>query len=169
MMACLSRVLTPLVGSSSRMISGYSAKAEATSKSFLSPWGRCLDGVWAFSASPNRSAIASAPSCTSLSRDSEPKSRLPRFSRDTTAAWSVSSTVRSGKIWTSWKLRAIPRRARRTGPMPLMSRSLNNTVPALGRSAPVSTLISVDLPAPLGPMMETNSPTLTARLTPSSA
>ena len=32
-------MLTPLVGSSSRMISGRSANAEATSRSFLSPWG----------------------------------------------------------------------------------------------------------------------------------
>ena len=40
MMAVLSAVLTPDVGSSSRMISGLSAKAEATSRSFLSPCGR---------------------------------------------------------------------------------------------------------------------------------
>ena len=38
MIVVLSRVLTPLVGSSSRMISGRSAKALATSRSFLSPW-----------------------------------------------------------------------------------------------------------------------------------
>jgi hypothetical protein len=85
------------------------------------------------------------------------------------AACSVSSTVRSGKIWTSWKLRAIPSFASRTGPNPVTSRSLKRTVPAVGFDTPVSRLISVDLPAPLGPMIDTNSPRRMARLTPSSA
>ena len=82
---------------------------------------------------------------------------MPRPSRDTTAAWSVSSTVRSGKIWTSWKLRAMPRRARATGPMPDVA-ILEAHGPAVGGRTPVSTLISVDFPAPFGPMIETNSP-----------
>ena len=86
-----------------------------------------------------------------------------------TAVWSVSSTESSGKIWTSWKLRAMPRRVRATVPIPAMSRPLKRTEPPLGGSTPVSTLMSVDLPAPLGPMMETNSPSRIDRLTPSSA
>src|SRR5262249_19915033 len=40
MMPCLSAVDTPEVGSSSRITSGSSAKAEATSSSFFSPWDR---------------------------------------------------------------------------------------------------------------------------------
>jgi hypothetical protein len=70
---------------------------------------------------------------------------------------------------TSWKLRAMPRRASATGPMPRTSLSLNRTSPDVGCKMPVSTLISVDLPAPLGPMIERNSPSRTARLTPASA
>ncbi len=63
----------------------------------------------------------------------------------------------------------MPSRARRTGPPPPISRFLNRTVPALGRVTPVRMLIRVDLPAPLGPTIETNSPASTPRLTPSSA
>ena len=50
-----------------------------------------------------------------------------------------------------------------------MSRALKRTVPAVGTHAPVSTFTSVDLPAPLGPMIDTNSPSSTQRLTPSRA
>jgi hypothetical protein len=50
-----------------------------------------------------------------------------------------------------------------------MSRPLKRTVPALGRTPPVSTLIKVDLPAPFGPMIETSWPVSTPRLTASSA
>ncbi len=169
MMADFSAVLTPLVGSSSKMTSGRSANAEATSRSFLSPWGSWRAGTWRLSASPKSSATSSAPSCTSRSPASERKSDVPRPSREMTGASRVSSTVRSGKICTSWKLRARPSPVRATGPMPATSRSLKRTVPAVGRSTPVSRLMRVDLPAPLGPMIETNSPAPTARLTPSSA
>jgi hypothetical protein len=53
-------VLTPLVGSSSRMISGWRAKALATSRSFLSPWGSVRAGRPSLSASPNISATSRA-------------------------------------------------------------------------------------------------------------
>src|SRR6476660_335305 len=48
-----------------------------------------------------------------------------------------------------------------TGPMPAMSRPMKRTSPAVGRSRPVATLTSVVLPAPFGPTIETNSPSLT--------
>jgi hypothetical protein len=37
-----------------------------------------------------------------------------------------------------------------------MSRPLKRTAPLLGWSNPVRTLISVDLPAPFGPMIDTS-------------
>jgi hypothetical protein len=46
---------------------------------------------------------------------------------------------------------------------------LKRTVPLVGTSRPVSTFTSVVLPAPLGPMIDTNWPGSMARLTPSSA
>jgi hypothetical protein len=63
----------------------------------------------------------------------------------------------------------MPSRARRTGVAPATSTSLNLTRPDVGVVSPVSTFTSVVLPAPLGPMIETNSPASTRRLTPSSA
>ena len=63
----------------------------------------------------------------------------------------------------------MPSRVSATVPMPPMSLPLKRTLPALGWRTPVSTLMSVDLPAPFGPMMETNSPSWIDRLTPSSA
>src|ERR1700710_739562 len=45
--------------------------------------------------------------------------------------------------------------------MPAISRPRKRTSPAVGRSRPVTTLTSVVLPAPFGPTMETNSPSLT--------
>src|SRR5206468_1110324 len=54
-------------------------------------------------------------------------------------------------------------------PLSPMSLPLSRTLPPLGWSTPVSTLISVDLPAPFGPMIETNSPSRMERFTLSSA
>src|SRR5258708_29387650 len=45
--------------------------------------------------------------------------------------------------------------------MPAISRPRKRTSPAVGRSRPVTTLTSVVLPAPFGPTIETNSPSLT--------
>src|SRR6266852_4999262 len=47
--------------------------------------------------------------------------------------------------------------------MPAISRPKKRTSPAVGRSKPVTTLTSVVLPAPLGPTIETNSPSLTRK------
>src|SRR3979490_2145821 len=45
--------------------------------------------------------------------------------------------------------------------MPAISRPRTRTSPPVGRSSPVTTLTSVVLPAPFGPTIETNSPSLT--------
>ena len=71
------------------------------------------------------------------------------------------SVTRPDRIFSS----VMPYRVSRS----VTSRSLKRTVPALGGVSPVRMLISVDLPAPLGPMIETNSPAATPRLTPSRA
>src|SRR3984893_10214778 len=55
----------------------------------------------------------------------------------------------------------MPSLASSTGPMPAISRPRKRTSPAVGRSRPVTTLTSVVLPAPFGPTIETNSPSLT--------
>ena len=63
----------------------------------------------------------------------------------------------------------MPRRARATGPMPAMSSPLKRTTPEVGLSNPVSTFTSVVLPAPLGPTIDTSSPSEIDKETPSSA
>src|ERR1700736_2899960 len=47
--------------------------------------------------------------------------------------------------------------------MPAISRPKKRTSPAVGRIRPVTTLTSVVLPAPFGPTIETNSPSLTRK------
>src|SRR5918992_4269215 len=51
---------------------------------------------------------------------------------------------------------------------PVASSPSTSTRPASGRSSPAMTLNSVDLPQPLGPITETNSPGATSNSTPSS-
>src|ERR1700709_2699462 len=63
----------------------------------------------------------------------------------------------------------MPSLASSTGPTPAISRPKKRTSPAVGRSRPVTTLTSVVLPAPFGPTIETNSPSLTWKETLSSA
>src|SRR5712671_3567128 len=55
----------------------------------------------------------------------------------------------------------MPSLASSTGPMPAISCPIKRTSPAVGRNKPVATLTSVVLPAPFGPTIETNSPSLT--------
>src|SRR6516165_3270188 len=45
MIPCFSAVETPEVGSSSRMMRGLSAKADATSSTFFSPWDKVAAGA----------------------------------------------------------------------------------------------------------------------------
>src|SRR5438105_3480199 len=72
-----------------------------------------------------------------------------------------SSTVRHGKRTEVWNMTPTSRRG------PLTRRPPTRISPVLGSSSPPISLSSVDLPQPLGPTKETNSPgwmsTLTAR------
>src|SRR5690348_13934849 len=57
-----------------------------------------------------------------------------------------------------WNVRAIPRRVILYGARPVMLLPSKRTSPEFGSYTPVITLKTVDLPAPLGPMMLTTSP-----------
>src|SRR5207249_9603449 len=57
-----------------------------------------------------------------------------------------------------WYERAMAFREIRCGGSPVMSSPANRMRPLVGRSTPVMQLKSVDLPAPLGPMMARISP-----------
>src|SRR5882672_7347519 len=161
MIACLSPDETPLVGSSSRITLGLSAKALAISSNFFSPCDSVEATVSSRARKPSTSATRSASACSTSSRESERKGLPTRRMRDATATARVSRTVSAGKMFTSWKARDIPSLANSTGPMPAMSRPMKRTSPTVGRIRPVTTLTSVVLPAPFGPTIETNSPSLT--------
>jgi len=71
----------------------------------------------------------------------------------------------------SWKIMPSLRRARRSAPRdrPVTSTSLSAMVPAVGSTSRLMQRISVDLPAPDGPISATTSPFATSRSTVSSA
>src|SRR5258708_4864148 len=70
-----------------------------------------------------------------------------------------SNTVSRGKMFVTWKLRASPRRAMWNGRMPAISSPFSAIDPFEGARRPLTRLKSVDLPAPLGPMIAWRSPT----------
>ena len=80
-----------------------------------------------------------------------------------------SSTVMLLKGRGIWKLRAMPRRARKCGGSWVMSSPQKTTLPTWGRSAPEMQLISVVLPEPFGPIRPNRSPFLISTLILSSA
>ena len=96
-------------------------------------------------------------------------------SRRVSPTWEATSancsrTVRPGKMLVRWKDRDMPWRRRQATLRWVMSCSFRKTRPRVGGRRPVMASISVDLPAPLGPMMPCSTPRwATARLTPSSA
>ena len=87
----------------------------------------------------------------------------------TAAASRFSITGMSRKSRTAWKVRARPRRPSSCGGRPVTSSPPSSTRPRVGRWKPVSTLTSVVLPAPLGPMSPKTSPFLIEIETPSTA
>jgi hypothetical protein len=80
-----------------------------------------------------------------------------------------SSTVRPPSSREIWNVRTSPARARRSGRKPRMLAPSNRTSPASGSIAPASTLKSVDLPAPFGPMMPVMLPAAIVSEHPASA
>ena len=73
-----------------------------------------------------------------------------------------SRTLRAGKMWQSWKVRAMPFCATWCTGSPVMFAG-EDDLPALGLSTLVIRLKTVDLPAPLGPMTARISPGSTVR------
>jgi len=87
----------------------------------------------------------------------------------TAATSTFSSTVSSENSRTVWNVRPIPARATRWAFILVMSTPSMVTAPLVAGSSPVTTLISVVLPDPLGPMRPRISPVLTVKLTSSRA
>src|SRR5439155_2062734 len=70
---------------------------------------------------------------------------------------------------TTWNVRPMPSRATRCGGSPRSGVPSNVISPASGRWTPLTQLSSVVLPAPLGPITPSTSPSATSNVTPSSA
>src|SRR5262245_33824359 len=87
---------------------------------------------------------------------------LQLWCRDWLAIRTFSRTVAPGKMLVIWYERAIAFRETVWGGRPAMSSPSNTIRPLVGRSTPVRQLKSVDLPAPLGPMIPRISPEGTA-------
>ena len=74
------------------------------------------------------------------------------------ASSTLSSTVSFGKRLVTWNVRAMPSAVRRWLAQLVMSSPLSRTSPELAGNTPVTTLNSVVLPAPFGPMIALRSP-----------
>ena len=150
--------LTPAVGSSSRIALGASIRAREISSSFFCPPDRFFAGSLAsghrFTCSSRVRARAMAAACSARTRPRAAKLRHTLSPHCAGLASSMfSSTVNSPSSREIWNVRTRPRRASSSGRRPAMSCPSNLSVPASGGNRPPRILKSVDLPAPLGPMM----------------
>ena len=97
---------------------------------------------------------------------SEGHQRRPKPERCETTSAKVCKGVMLSNSWLIWKVRTIPRPTRSLGASVLMSSPSSTMRPALGCSTPVSRLMKVVLPAPLGPISAWRAPFFKSRLTP---
>ena len=99
-----------------------------------------------------------ARSISAASRATGRKKRKIRPSTASTASMTLLSPDISGAIEETWKVRASPRRARAAASRSSIGRPSKAMVPASGRISPTICLMSVDLPAPFGPISAWISP-----------
>src|SRR6266404_5800055 len=142
----------PAMASSSSKARGSEASARAISRRLRPGVPRLLAGVSASRASPTFSSTSRA-----LARASAVlgwRSSAPMVA--------LSSADMDSKVSGTWKLRARPSLARASGGSCVTSTSPNITVPEVADRSPVRQLKKVDLPAPLGPIRPTISPSPTS-------
>jgi hypothetical protein len=150
----LSRVSRPAAGSSRHSSRGLAASARATPTSLRWP----MDS-WAGLASAAQSRPTRASACSAdPSRAASSRAATVRFSR----------TSRSSNSSVLCHVRASPRRARSYGSSPPRSVPPSSTRPVLA-TKPEAASTSVVLPAPLGPIRPTSSPSRTSSVTSRSA
>ena len=109
---------------------------------------------------------ASTSSANGSSRDSGPGQAGRTLRKRTWAPTStLSSTLKLANTRPCWKVRARPSAASLSAESSVTFWPAKVTVPASASSRSVTRLNSVVLPAPLGPMMLTSSPSFTSRST----
>ena len=149
----------PDITSSRSSTRGSVASARASSSRFRSPMESACAGR------PARGARR-VSARTSRARRRATAAERVRLKAPT---MTFSTTDSSGKGWTSWKVRASPRRQIACGGSPVISCPSSLTLPPSGRTKPVTAANNVVLPAPLGPMRPRISPWARDRLTSDSA
>ena len=149
----------PAAGSSMRTNRGVVARARATPRRRSSPCASEPAAVSAYDARCNDPSSSPARRRASRGGAPTPSAATSTFSR--------TDRLRNERL--CWKVLASPARPRRCGLQRVMSRPSSSTEPSSGKSKPVRTLTSVDLPAPFGPMSPTTSFRWSSRVTPWSA
>src|SRR3972149_2398673 len=165
---------TPASGSSRRTIFGSAIIARASSRSFFCPPER----FFAYSSrscrrpthSSTDSALAITPSsCLRMRRGRRTRSRSRSPAMGGAATMRFSRTVRFRSSRGIWNVFTSPRRTMRWGGRPSTRCPSKTTSPASGAYSPATTLNSVDLPAPFGPIRPVIVLGLTASVQPSTA
>ncbi len=138
----------PAAGSSRRTKRGSEASARATPSRRSSP---C--------ASADAGRVGVGGELEQLEQLVRPAGGLDagwsRCRAPTTSTFSRTESER--KAWLCWKVRASPCRPRRCAGQRVTLRPRAGRSPMLGRSKPLRTFTSVDLPAPFGPISPTTS------------
>src|ERR1700733_8478160 len=119
------------------------------------------------SPSPTSSSAARAGRLSAISRAAWPVKRKLEPDRAWTARATSSNAENPGTIEVIWNERASPSRARASTESAVMSRPSKRMRPLCGARKPEIWLISVVLPAPLGPITACSSPGATSSVTPS--
>src|SRR5262245_18198183 len=160
----------PAAGSSSSSSFGRAITARASSSLRCSPNAR-------LAASSSRLCMrlenASTWSISARARREPPSQRTRKFSLlcavEFCATHRFCQTVSWPKRRMFWKVRAMPSATRACGASAVISSSWYRTVPAVAGKRPHTTLTTVDLPEPFGPMRPKISPARTVRSMPSTA
>src|SRR5712691_2558826 len=155
----------PAMGSSRRRTFGSMASAMASSSARFSPCESCPAGTLARSARPTSASAARAGPFNASSAAARPTRRRLDPMRDCTASATFSSAEKPGRIELTWNDRARPSRARACIGSAVTSRPPNRIAPESGAISPDTWLISVVLPAPLGPMTACSSPGMRSKVT----
>src|SRR5262245_30486128 len=161
--------VSPDEGSSRKHSSGAGAIAIPSSSSRWSPWESSPAGKPSRSARPISRRILRASATACVSSSTARNGTAVRACRASTGTRTFSSTDRRAKTFMIWNDRDSPLRMRSCTARRVMSSPLNQSVPASKACAAVARLMSVVLPAPLGPMMAVSCPAGIARLTPLTA
>src|SRR5579883_109837 len=157
--ACASVGVSPVRTSSRRRSFGPVASARATSRRRFSGGVSAEASASRRAPRPVKSRISSAAALAAALAGRRLKAPTMTF----------SSTVIVSKLRTTWKVRAMPRRAQAAAPNSVTSSPAKRMRPDEGFNIPEIRLKSVVLPAPLGPMRPRISPSATAKLTASLA